>query len=160
ANATEVTASVCPLSARNSLPARSQRRTALSWLPETTRLPSGENARAVTVPLWPGVEPSSVPLAASHRVNVWSPVRERACLPSAVKPTRTAQEFTETFQAGLRVVRSQRVRKKRWVRVAESYSVLPANTRLPSGAMAAQVAQTPPWGLWSSMSRVSALVAR
>ena len=44
----------------------------LSQLPESTRVPSGENATEVTDPEWPSKVRISWPVAASHSLSVLS----------------------------------------------------------------------------------------
>jgi hypothetical protein len=55
----------------------------LSFEPESSCLPSGENAHALTSRLWPVSEAKHAPLVASHSFNVLSFEPERNRFPSA-----------------------------------------------------------------------------
>ena len=72
----------------------SQSLTVLSWLPVSTRVPSGEKATEVTAAVWPASSTSCLPVAASQMMAVvsWLPVMTSR--PSGEKrPQSTAQSW-------------------------------------------------------------------
>src|SRR4051812_43631236 len=85
-NATDVTASVCPLSIARGFPlARSQRRMVLFLLPDETTLSSGENATHRTALAWPLKDDCLFPLATSQSMTRRSEAPEASVLSSRLK---------------------------------------------------------------------------
>src|SRR6185437_9735098 len=122
--ATQRTGPACANSRTCSAVATSHARTVLSQLPETSVLPSGENATELTLPAWPWIVRRGWPLDTSHRWIVPSQHPEASVLPSGAKAidmTKPGSSFI--WPICLPVERSQR---------RMECSALPEASRLPS----------------------------